>query len=108
MSFTTVCKRGDLAPGQILRFEGGSEPIAIYNVDGEYFATQDTCTHADWALSEGDLEGDVIVCSLHWGRFCVRTGVVKSPPPFLPLRTYPVKIEGDDVMVDLSAGSEAQ
>jgi nitrite reductase/ring-hydroxylating ferredoxin subunit len=52
-------------------------------------------------LSEGYVEGDEVVCALHEARFCLRTGRVLSPPATMPLRIYPVKIEGDDVMVEI-------
>jgi len=103
MTFTRICSSGDLPPGEMLRFEGGPEPILVCNVDGEFFATQDTCTHADWALSEGYLEDDVVECTLHWAKFCVRTGKAKTLPACQPLKTFVVKLEGDDVLARLES-----
>jgi chlorobenzene dioxygenase ferredoxin/benzene/toluene dioxygenase ferredoxin subunit len=88
----------------MVRFEGGPEPIVICNVDEEVFALQDTCTHGEWALSDGYLEGDIIECSLHFAKFSVRTGKVKALPACKALRVYPVKVEGDDIYIDLEAG----
>lgn len=105
MSFTKVCATDDVAPGEMLRFEGGPEPILIANVDGEFFATQDTCTHEEWPLSEGFLEDGLIECSLHWAKFCARTGKAKTLPACVDLRTYPVRVEGDAVLVDLKVGA---
>lgn len=104
MSLMRVCDSGDLAPGEMLRFEGGPEPILVCNVEGEFFATQDTCSHADWALSDGYLEDGVVECTLHWAKFCVRTGKVKALPACVPLRTFVVKLEGDEVLVDFDSG----
>ncbi len=104
MALTRICSISDLAPGEMLRFEEGPEPVLVCNVDGEFFATQDTCTHDEWALSDGDLEGDVVECTLHWAKFCVRTGQVKALPASVPLRTFTVKLDGDDVLVDLDSG----
>lgn len=106
MQLTRICGSTELAPGEMLRFEAGdSEPILVCNVDGEFFAVQDTCTHDEWSLAEGDLEGDVVECTLHWAKFCVRTGKVTALPARVPLRTFVTKLEGDDVFVDLDSGA---
>lgn len=105
MKFSVVCNVSDIPVGEALKVEGSEGAIAIFNVDGELFATQDGCTHGDWSLSEGGyLEGDIVECSLHMGKFCVRTGKVKAAPPCDPLKMFPLKIEGDDVLVDFDAG----
>ncbi|AER56516.1 non-heme iron oxygenase ferredoxin subunit [Pseudoxanthomonas spadix] len=105
MKFTKVCERSDVPEGEALKVESGDTPVAIFNVDGELFATQDHCTHGDWSLSEGGyLDGDVVECSLHMGKFCVRTGKVKSPPPCEALKIFPIRIEGNDVLIDFEAG----
>lgn len=105
MPLTRICNSSDLSPGDMLRFEGGSEPILVCNVGGEFFAVQDTCSHDEWSLAEGELEDDVVECTLHWAKFCVRTGKVKALPGTVPLRTFATQVEGDDVFVDL--GGEA-
>ena len=76
----------------------------VCNVDGEFFAVQDTCTHGNWALSDGYLDGGVVECTLHFGKFCVRTGKVKALPACKPIKVFPIKVEGGDVHVDLDAG----
>ena len=65
---------------------------------------QDTCTHGDWALSDGYLDGDIVECTLHFGKFCVRTGKVKALPACKPIKVFPIKVEGDEVHVDLDNG----
>lgn len=104
MSFIKVCTREDVPEGEVFRVQGTAEAIALYNVDGEFFATQDRCTHGEWSLSDGYVDGGVVECSLHWGKFCVRTGKVKSLPACEPLKVYPVRVEGEDVLVDVDAG----
>ncbi|HBO3207947.1 non-heme iron oxygenase ferredoxin subunit [Pseudomonas aeruginosa] len=105
MSFEKACEAGDVPAGEGLKVERNGIEVAIFNVDGEFFATQDRCTHGDWSLSEGGfLEGDVVECSLHCGKFCVRTGKVKAYPPTEPLMVFPVRVEGGEVYVDFSAG----
>lgn len=103
MAYIKLCDLHAFAESEALRFETAVEPVAVFKVGKEFFATQDTCTHGQWSLSEGYLDGDVIECTLHWGKFCVRTGKVKAPPACVPLRTYPVRVEGDDILVDLDA-----
>src|SRR5690348_14504125 len=68
--------------------------VAIYRVDGRFYATEDVCTHGQATLSEGVVVGDVIECPLHQGRFCIRTGKPKGGPVSVPLRIFPTKVEG--------------
>lgn len=82
------------------QFAGGSEPILVCKVDGEVHAVQDTCTHDTWSLADGFLEGDVVECSLHFAKFCVRTGKVKALPACEALKVFPAKIEDGYVLVD--------
>jgi biphenyl 2,3-dioxygenase ferredoxin component len=105
MSFRHACSVKELPPGEALRVEGGPEPVALFNVSGSFYAVSDNCTHGDWSLAEGYLEGDQIVCPLHNGKFCVRTGAVIQNPPTDPLKVYPVKVDGDDILVDFDAGA---
>lgn len=107
MNLTRICAAEDVSPGEMLRFDSGQGSLLLSNVDGEYFVTQDTCTHDDWSLSEGYLEDGIVECTLHWARFCVRTGAVKALPASTPLRTYVVKVEDGDVMVDLDSEAAA-
>jgi nitrite reductase/ring-hydroxylating ferredoxin subunit len=104
MTLTRVCSSDDLKPGEMLLFDEGPEPILVCNVGGVFYATQDTCTHDEWPLSEGELEDEIVECSLHWAKFCVRTGKVKAPPACAPLKTFAVKLQGEDVIVDLESG----
>lgn len=76
-------------------------PIAIYNLKGRFYATDNICTHEHACLSDGFVIDDVIECPLHQGRFHIPTGRPKGAPVHLPLRTYPVKIEGGTVFVEI-------
>src|SRR5262249_39336001 len=69
-----VCAAADLPPGSVKSFDLGSEMVAVYNIDGTFYATEARCTHATADLADGILDGDVIECSLHFGAFNVRTG----------------------------------
>jgi len=101
-----LLKRDSLAPGQVRRIDAGSCPLAVYNIDGRFYATSDTCTHATASLSEGEIvDGDLIACPVHDGQFHIPTGQAVSFPCTVDLRTYKVIEEGDDVIADLDAES---
>src|SRR5215469_9064408 len=93
--------RGDLAEGEVLVVEVEGHSIALYDVDGSIFATDNICTHAYARLSDGWLDGELIECPLHAARFDIRTGKVLDPPATEDLRTYPVRLVGDEIQVKL-------
>ncbi len=97
--YVRVARRGDVRPGSIVRVEAGGHVIALANVDGEFFAIDDTCSHEEASLSEGGLTGEVVVCARHGARFNVKSGRVLSLPAVRSVATYAVKVEGDDVLV---------
>lgn len=96
-----VCGAGEVEPGEVKRVElEGCPALAVFNLDGRIYVTDDRCTHAEASLSEGCFEGDVVECPFHGGKFHVPTGKVVSRPPRRDLRTYPVRLEGDDVLIE--------
>ena len=96
-----VCSQAEIAPETVKAYEIGDRRLAVYNIDGGFYITDDECTHASASLADGMLEDGVIECSLHFGAFDVKTGAVKAPPCSLALRTYKVVLQGDDIFVDL-------
>jgi nitrite reductase/ring-hydroxylating ferredoxin subunit len=98
---TKICPTSEIAEGSVKSFEVGSNVIAVYNVGGEFFATDNECTHGAASLAEGILEGDIIECTLHFGAFNVKTGEAVQAPCFTPLRTYKVVVQDGQVCVDL-------
>ncbi len=98
-SYVRVAALADLPPGRTLRVEAGRRAILLANVDGAVYACDDACTHEDSSLSLGSLEGELVKCTLHGSRFSVRTGRPQEEPAEEPLRTYPVRVEGADVLV---------
>lgn len=96
-----VAKTGDIPPGYIVSVEVEGEGIVICNVDGEFFAIADECTHAGGQLVEGELEGDIIECPRHGAQFNVRTGAVVEPPAKEPVDTYRVEVRGDTILVEV-------
>jgi len=86
----------------VLRVELGGHEIAIYRTPEGYFATYDRCTHLRGRLSDGYLSGTEIQCPLHFGRFDVRSGQALSLPCKAPLRSYPVRVEGEQLFISLA------
>jgi nitrite reductase/ring-hydroxylating ferredoxin subunit len=102
----TVCPVAELLPGQMRRLDvPDGEPIAVYNVAGEFYATADTCTHSRASLADGDLEDDEVVCPVHWARFNVRTGEPLCFPADTPLATF--RVETTDGLVTVVPGDAA-
>ena len=97
----SLCRTDDVADGQAIKVECGERVLAVYNVDGEFFVTDDLCTHGPGSLSEGELYGHVIECNFHGGQFDIRTGDVAGPPCMDPIKTYPVTIEDGRVLIDV-------
>ena len=99
--FTRACSLDALADGQALAAEVDGEPVAIVRTEGEVFAIRDVCSHAEIALTEGSVDGYTIECWLHGSCFDLRTGEPTNLPATEPVAVYPVKIEGDDVLVSI-------
>jgi nitrite reductase/ring-hydroxylating ferredoxin subunit len=99
--WTKVASFSALAAGQMIGVEVDDKPIAVYNVDGEIFATDNLCTHAFAMLTDGVLDGDVIECPLHGGCFKVKTGEGMGPPVPCNLKTYPARVVGDAIEVQV-------
>ena len=87
--------------GNALRWRAGDLVLAVFNVDGEFFVTDDHCTHGPGSLSEGYIEGDVVECNFHNGQFNIRTGEVVSPPCMVPIKTYPAVVEDGKVFIEV-------
>jgi len=98
--FVTVAKTSEIAPGtvKVVRIDG--VPIGVANVDGEYYAFADVCTHDDGPVAEGELDEYLIECPRHGARFDIRTGAVKLLPAVTPIPVYPLRIEGDEIQVN--------
>ncbi|WP_271272710.1 MocE family 2Fe-2S type ferredoxin [Aliamphritea hakodatensis] len=101
MNFIDVCDIEDIDEEDVMRFDHGDETFAIYRTEEGYFATAGLCTHEEVHLEDGLVVDDVIECPLHQGRFNVRTGEALSAPACVNLKTYPVKVEGRRVLMDL-------
>ena len=95
-------KHTDLEPNSVAQFYLEDDTvIAIYNLEGEYYATSDICTHGEAYLSEGDVRGAEIVCPYHEGTFDIRTGEPVDPPCVIPLEKYQTRL-GEDGYIYIS------
>jgi len=98
-NWVRVFGREDLPPGEMAGLEIGDSQIAVYNVGGTFYATDNICTHGFASLSDGYLEDDEVECPLHGGRFRVTDGQPALEPAECPLKTFRVRVTGDDVEV---------
>jgi 3-phenylpropionate/trans-cinnamate dioxygenase ferredoxin subunit len=101
-----VGRPDDIPLGEAVRVEA-DVPIAVFNVDGELLAIDDTCTHQDASLADGWLEGCAVECPLHAACFDLRTGMPSGPPAKMPVRTHEVVVEDGLVYVRVTVPVEA-
>ena len=99
--FVKVAKTEDLAPGQGKMVEAGGKKIALFNVDGDYCAISDTCTHHGGPLSEGELDGKEVTCPWHGAVFDVTTGEVLGPPAMEGVACYKIRVSGKDIEIEI-------
>ncbi len=102
IEYFEATKTADLDEDEVIQVNIAGKEIAVYNLDGTFYATDDTCTHAYASLADGYIEGDQIECPLHGACFDIKTGEVKTPPAAVDIKTYPVKVEGDAVYVGIA------
>ncbi len=100
-TFYEVGKVDELPEGERLFVGIGDQHIAVFNVNGEYAAIRDVCTHDDGTLGEGDLEGFEIVCPRHGARFDIRTGKALTLPAVDDTEAFPVRVVGDAIEVGI-------
>ena len=100
--FVTVARVGEIPEGGVKIVRVDDQSIAIFNVAGAYYAMDDICTHDGGPLAEGPIEDHVIECPRHGARFDIRTGAVLSLPAVVPVPTYAVRLEGDEIKVGWS------
>ena len=99
--FVKVAKVSDVPVGQVKVYEAAGKHVCICNVDGQYFAIADLCTHDSGPLGEGELVDNQIECPRHGARFDVETGKPLCLPAVVPVPTYPVQVRGDDLWVGI-------
>jgi 3-phenylpropionate/trans-cinnamate dioxygenase ferredoxin subunit len=100
-TWTPVAKRGELQDGDVVEAVVGVHILAVYRLRDDYFVTDGICTHQRAHLADGLVIGRIIECPKHQGRFDIGSGAPKGAPASLALRTYPVRVEGEDICVKL-------
>lgn len=103
MSYVRACSAAELPDEGALRVDIDGTPVVVVRSEGEVFALYDECTHAQVALSEGDVYDGTIECWLHGSCFDLQSGKPTALPATKPVQTYPAKVEGDDVLVSLNS-----
>lgn len=100
--FQKAATTDEVPPGGKKLVEIDGRAVALFNVEGRFYAIDDVCTHDGGPLAEGRLEGDEIECPRHGARFNVKTGAALTMPAFEPVATHEVKVDGSDILVKLS------
>ena len=96
-----VAEVTDLPAGKGMQVDVGGQPVALFNVDGTYYAIGNSCTHVGGSLSEGTLEGTTVTCPRHGAQFDVASGQVLRPPAGDPVPSYKVEVDGDDIKIEV-------
>jgi nitrite reductase/ring-hydroxylating ferredoxin subunit len=99
MDYVTVATTDDIPVGDRIVVELGRHWVAIFNVDGQYYAIEDVCPHDDGPLAEGVLDNCVIECPRHGAKFDITTGKVLAPPALVDVPTYQIRVEGGDIQI---------
>jgi len=95
-----LCSTSDVEVGGALRVERDDLTLAVFNIAGEFFVTDDACTHGPGSLSEGYIEDDIVECNFHNGQFNIKTGEVVAPPCMVPIKTYKTVVENGKVFIE--------
>lgn len=100
-TFYRVANIGDMQPGELRYVEAGGKAICLANVGGEVYALNNACTHEHASLADGSIDGERLECPLHGGAFNVVSGEPENYPVSWPVKTYSVRIEGDEIFVGI-------
>lgn len=100
--WVAAAKVAEIAPGAMKQAEVADKNLAIYNLGGTFYATDNECTHAYALLTDGNIDGEVIECPLHGGAFEIKTGKGLGAPIFCDLRCYPARVNGDTIEVNVA------
>ena len=103
LEFIAIASVEEIKRGERLFIEIDGKPVVILNINDEYYAIADVCSHDDGPVGEGSLEGYEIICPRHGARFDVRTGKVLALPAFIDIRAYPVRVVGDQIEIGVPA-----
>lgn len=102
-TLVALCPTSEVPEGGALKVERDDLVLAVFNLGGRFFVTDDACTHGPGSLSEGDIDGEIVECNFHGGCFHIPSGRVEAPPCMIALRTYTVRVVDGQVCVELPA-----
>ena len=94
-----VCAASAMADNENIVVDVDGTDVAIFKLDGKFYAIEDVCTHDGAEIASGELDGNEIICPRHGARFCVKTGAVKSAPAYEAVDTFPVRIEEGQLQI---------
>ena len=101
LEYVTVATVDEIGNGQRKLVDVDGEPLAVFNIAGQYFAIADVCSHDDGPVAEGLLDGTQVECPRHGARFDLRTGKALTLPAVVDIPAYPVRVVGDEIQVGL-------
>lgn len=104
VEYIVVATKDELPNGERIFLEIDGQPVAVFNIAGKYFAIADVCSHDDGPVAEGEVEDTQIECPRHGAHFDLETGEALSLPAVVDIPAYPVKVEGDEVMLGIPLG----
>ena len=96
-----IGKTGDIPEGEVRSFLVDNEMVAVFNINNEFYALKDQCSHMDLPLSDGFVEGDKVTCAYHGAEFEITSGKALCLPAIEPVENYKVTLDGDDIYVEL-------
>ncbi len=99
--FIKVAGTDEMPAGSIKQVEANGKSIALFNLDGNYYAIGNECTHRGGPLSEGFVEGESVTCPWHGGQFNIKTGVAEGAPASMPVAKYNVRVQGSDIEIEV-------
>ena len=99
--FTSVAKGRDVSEGEMAAFNVSGQKVAVAHVQGSFYAFGDICTHKRCSLADGELEGTTVTCPCHGSQFDVTTGEVLNPPATEPVPVYSLRVEDDEIQVEV-------
>ncbi len=97
--WTTVAQDGDISPGKCKVIDLDDVLVAVYNINGLYFAIEDVCTHDGGELASGEVEGDEVICPRHGARFCIKTGRALTAPAYEDVYHFPIRTEKGEIQL---------
>ena len=91
----------DIQPGSAVQVDVQGKKIAVFNINGKYYALDDECTHAGGSLAEGEITGMTVACPWHGAKFDIEGGGALSAPAFEPVNHYKVQVKGEDIQIEI-------